>query len=466
MRTLKNVAPTPEQLGILSRNTLGVEIIRGAAGSGKTTTALLRLRSLVGVFLNRRKRMSSITPVKILVLGYNRTLRGYISELASDQVDTDMSIELEVSTFSKWAKNNLPFQVSIIDDNDKDKKISNLGCRIPLEPAFLIEEVDYVMGRFTYPNLESYITIRRDGRGAMPRVDKSLRRQILDEVIYPYQKFKNTESLWDWNDFATHFSMYESDNLYDIVIVDEAQDFSANQIRAILNQRHPENSITFVLDTAQRIYARGYTWSEVGITIRPEHVHRLERNYRNTKQIAAFASAIIKGVPTDDDATLPDFSKSDRHGPVPVVLKGSFSSQVRYATSYIEKNINLKDESVVFLHPLGWFNYLKQELSKSNLAYVELTRRENWPSNTANIGLCTLHSAKGLEFDHVIILGLNAEVTRHGKDEGDSSLDTLRRLLAMGIGRAKQSVILGYKATERSKLFDYLDSTTYHQVNL
>jgi len=45
MRVLANVRPTPEQLAIVSRNRPGIEVIRGAAGSGKTTTALLRLRS-------------------------------------------------------------------------------------------------------------------------------------------------------------------------------------------------------------------------------------------------------------------------------------------------------------------------------------------------------------------------------------------------------------------------------------
>ena len=73
MRTLSNVAPTPEQLAILSVNQPGVELLRGAAGSGKTTTALLRLRSFIGAFVNRRRRGRSSEPVRALVLTYNRT---------------------------------------------------------------------------------------------------------------------------------------------------------------------------------------------------------------------------------------------------------------------------------------------------------------------------------------------------------------------------------------------------------
>src|SRR4051812_28399839 len=99
MRTLPNVKPTPEQLSILSQIAPGTLVIRGAAGSGKTTTAVLRLRSLIGFFLNRRKRQETPEPVRALVLAFNRTLRGYIEELVQGQVASAAQVELEVATF-------------------------------------------------------------------------------------------------------------------------------------------------------------------------------------------------------------------------------------------------------------------------------------------------------------------------------------------------------------------------------
>lgn len=53
---------------------------RRAAGSGKTTTALLRLREQIQVRLSRRERFGHDTPVRVLVLTFNRTLEGYICE--------------------------------------------------------------------------------------------------------------------------------------------------------------------------------------------------------------------------------------------------------------------------------------------------------------------------------------------------------------------------------------------------
>ena len=85
MRTLPSVTPTPEQLAIFSRTTPGVMLIRGAAGSGKTTTALLRLRALTRFFANRKRRVDDTVPVHVLVLTFNRTLRGYIDALTRQQ---------------------------------------------------------------------------------------------------------------------------------------------------------------------------------------------------------------------------------------------------------------------------------------------------------------------------------------------------------------------------------------------
>jgi superfamily I DNA/RNA helicase len=77
-----------------------------------------------------------------------------------------------------------------------------------------------------------------------------------------------------------------------------------------------------------------------------------------------------------------------------------------------------------------------------------------------------MHSAKGLEFDHVIILGYNAEVIWYREEENASSIDLQRRLLAMAVGRARKGLVLGYKPSEAARLVDFLDSDTYEAIEL
>lgn len=246
------------------------------------------------------------------------------------------------------------------------------------------------------------------------------------------------------------------------------QDFSANQIRAISNQLAADHSLTFVLDAAQRIYPRGFTWKEAGLTIRPNEIFQLRKNYRNTVEIARFALPLLKGMDVEDDGTLPDFNSCERRGPIPKVLKGKFRRQMGYIVGYLRKEVNLSQESAAFLLPKGgkWFAEIENCLQHAGLPYIHITRESDWPQGGENIALCTLHSAKGLEFNHVIIPGLNQEVTLHGAEEGDDQLNMLRRLLAMGIGRARQSVVIGFKPSEASTLIGFLAPDTFEEINI
>jgi len=465
MRTLRSVAPSREQLKIFSRTKAGVEIIRGAAGSGKTTTALLRLKSQIGLFLARRKRETDSRPVRVLVLTYNRTLRGYIDALTEEQAAHYSGVNLQIETFGRWAMGALG-NPRVVDDIERKNTLMVLAKNLRQPSEFIVNEAEYVMERFLPSELDRYISARRDGRGASPRMDRQHRQTLINEVIVPYQDWKLKRGGLDWNDLATQLIKSKIPTPYDVIVADEAQDFSANQVRAIANQLAPDYCLTFVLDSAQRIYARGFTWHEVGITMRPEQIHHLKENFRNTIEIAQLAASLISDLPIDDDGTIPDFTSCTRHGPVPLVLRGKFNTQLDAAIDYVEKEVKLADESVVFLHPLGWFGQLKRALNRSGLPFVEITRRSEWPQGSENIALSTFHSAKGLEFDHVIILGLNAEVTPHGDEEDDDRLIVLRKLVAMGIGRARLSVVIGYKPEEASKLITYLDPSTYRAIDL
>ena len=106
MKRLGRIAPTPEQLAIISTNQTGAELIRGAAGSGKTTTALMRLTSLTNMMRARKDRVGDDSPVSVLLLTFNRTLAGYVRALAEDQV-RGADHKIEINTFAKWASSRL-----------------------------------------------------------------------------------------------------------------------------------------------------------------------------------------------------------------------------------------------------------------------------------------------------------------------------------------------------------------------
>ena len=466
---LPRVTASPEQLPLISQNRFGIEVICGAAGSGKTSTALLRLRSLCYMFSARKKRTGG-GPVKVLVLTFNRTLAGYVRALAEEQIDIDEDIELEIETFGRWAMSTLGYP-RLADDNGKaflGSLIAKLCATIPLISRYLFKEVDYLLGRFPYEDLERYITVERTGRGPLPRVLRPLRRRILDEVIVPYLTWLSENSLADWNGVAIEMARNVTSIGYDIVIVDESQDFSANQLRAIKHHLALNHAVTFVIDTAQRIYARGFTWVEAGFDVRPERFHMLKANHRNTRQIAAFAASVLEGVGIEGDGALPDLNAATSSGSIPIVIQGLYSKQLAYCLEYIHNNVKLELDSVAFLKPKAgkWFGAVKDALQKKGIAFVDVTREAEWPSGDENVALSTFHSAKGLEFDYVFIIGLNDENTQYDDAEIDDEVFVLRRLLAVAIARARKAVVVGYKPNEVSDLVEFFSTNTFETVVL
>lgn len=466
MRTLQTVRPTPEQLLILTDDQSGFRLIRGAAGSGKTTAALMRLRQLCASRIKRRDRLGHDEPVRVLVLTFNRTLRGYVQQLVEEQVANPDGLDLTVETCTRWAL-GLIGQRDVI--GDERKWIVPLLQKIDISNAdlnYFVEEITYVMGRFIPTEQHKYIETSRTGRGRAPTVSQQMRQRLLTDVIEPYQYKKSRFGKVDWNDIAIEAKTAQ--NLgYDIIVVDESQDLSANQLRAILAHLKKDHVTTFIIDAVQRIYPQGFQWRELGIEMRPQMVWTLGRNHRNTGEIARLASSLVRDLPPEDDGVLPDAETCQRMGSRPQVIVGTYSAQLNYMLKHIQSFL-ATGQTVVILHPKGggWFDYTRQMLQQRNIPYCELTRERDWPSGPELVALSTIHSVKGIEFDHVLLPGLNREVMSHGNEDGDGTLDSLRRLIAMGIGRARHTVTLGYKPGEQSTLIGLIDKATYDEVKV
>lgn len=470
MRVLRNVKPTAEQLPILNYRP-GFVLIRGSAGSGKTTTAVLRLQTVTGVWTRERRRTGDDTPIRVLVLTFNRTLRGYVEALVNQQVKSD-GFELTLDTFGRWAMETLGHPTLVMSGMWK-RKVIELGRGLDYSPEFLLDEVAYILGRFLPQRLDDYAdpsvraTYDRTGRGNVPRVERPQRQRLLDEVVRPYLAWKEEREELDWSDVAVKMALREPEERYDIVLVDEAQDFSANQIRGVVRHLASPHSTAFVLDAVQRIYPHGFDrWTEVGVDLTPSNSFRLTENHRNTKQIAAFARPLVEGLPLDDDGTLPDLDSCVREGPKPTVVRGLFREQMAWILDHLGELPD--DESVALLHAKGghYLDFARERLRRAGIAFVEMQGRPEWPQGPEQVGLSTLHSAKGLEFDHVVILGVNGDLMPHGPEEDDGQLAKHRRLVAMALARARKTAALTYKPAEASRVIDFFDTATFEGVDV
>jgi DNA helicase IV len=466
MRVLRRQPATPEQIGIVRRIQRGASLIRGAAGSGKTSTALTALRATTGATVNQLRNEGRL-PANVLVLTYYNSLRGYISAVAEAELaDYADDVRLYVLTFDKWAFATLGWQ-GALPIRTIEREILRLATAFPRDTNFVVDEVNYVLGRFPADALDNYLGAQRTGRGASPQMDRGIRQRLLDEVVRPLLQWKGQSGRRDFHDLALAMAAAEPDLRYDVVVVDEAQDLSANQLRAVLRHTADDATVTIVTDSAQRIYPRGAPWAEAGLNIPPSRSFRLSTNYRNTREIASLAASLAQGVPMDDDGSLPDPAACMRSGEVPLLIKGLFSHQLAFVIEKLAE-IDLENETVGFLHLKGggWFDDVRVALAQAGYEFCELQGANDWPEGTANIGLTTFHSAKGLEFDHVFMIGLAQSHAAYGDQPDDDRYESLRRLLAMGVGRARKTVLLGVKPNEALEALAIIDPATVEEITL
>lgn len=476
MEPLGQHQPTNDQLAVIRDNDPGNVLIRGAAGSGKTTTALQRLELVTRYWTQRRAFEGSTEPVRVLTLAFNRTLIGYVRDLAHANVGAHPLVELDVETVAGFNKKITGFTGDVWSGPARDAHIWSFGRSLGFSRQFLVDEVEFVLGRFPPDRLADYVNglTPRLGRGRTPSVDAGQRRRIYNEVVLPFNQYKSTNGLVDWNDLSIlTAATTPTDQTQRHVVVDEAQDFSVNQMRSVVTHLAPEHSVTLVTDTAQRIYPRYLYYPEAGLApFRPNRIYTLDRNFRNTPAIAAVAASILDGLTLDDDAAMPAPASTASWaaattGKRPVVIAGKYSEQLSWTIDQLRAiDLTIDTAAILTLRGHGAQRATRDGLTAAGLDFVDLQQQKIWPAGNANLALSTLHSAKGLEFDHVFILGLNNQFTEHDEGEDDASLDLWRRLLGMAVGRARKTVALGYKPEDPSSLIEYVDETLVDTINL
>ena len=92
----------------------------------------------------------------------------------------------------------------------------------------------------------------------------------------------------------------------------------------------------------------------------------------------------------------------------------------------------------------------------SAISLMGILEKNEDDSNGNVVSLMTLHAAKGLEFPHVTIVGMEEELLPHRTSIEDDMVEEERRLFYVGITRAKRELVLSY-ANQRKRYGEELD---------
>lgn len=478
-----------EQRRIIENKPKGHVLVKGVAGSGKTTVAVHKIPFLLKDYCYEKND-------KVLVITYNKSLINYVKYIYEEIEKNKKEEQLSLGIYESGDKDklyietidNIMFKYFILNTKNEKLKIANdkqvtkalLDAIIKVREnykkinvldekniTFIKEEIRW-MKSCNYTDIEEYQNIDRIGRISNNNIESphklrknSQIRQAIFEVMLQYNENLKKDKLVDVQDIsliALRQAQKQVEEKYTHIIVDETQDLTRVQLEFIktLYMNRSYSSMLFVSDTAQSIYpeawlVKGRSFTSIGLDMTGKSTS-LSKSYRTTIQIAYAAYSLIaddKNIIEEDNFVKP--SLIDKQGVYPVyrgfknkILEAEYVTKI--INDELKEKYNYKDIAIIsrFKNQL---KEIKNYLEKNNIPYKEIENNEELDFSDDCVKLLTMHFVKGLEFKVVMIVGLNDKYMPLKSFENEfedvdfmESMD--RRLLYVGMTRATEQLFL------------------------
>jgi hypothetical protein len=223
---------------------------------------------------------------------------------------------------------------------------------------------------------------------------------------------------------------------YRAVLVDEAQDLDTDALRFCVALAEPvgddDGDLLIVADSAQNIFRRKFSWSDAGIKAQGR-TSILRKNYRNTREILAFAQGFLTAdselgsdetPDLDDEVTIIPADMAERSGPEPTVevvsdVEAELERVLAEVSSRYGSNLPARSIAVLMADQSGEERgrRIVEGLAALDLPVFWVTdpsgkdHKDQAGLVDEPIIVSTVHSAKGLEFPTVIMCGLGGGST-------------------------------------------------------
>lgn len=449
-----------DQLKLTEWALKGPTMVKGGAGTGKSTVALYRIKKLL-------ERSGASGSEKILFTTYTRALLTASRQLLEQLLSPEQAQCVRVATCDEIAREivassrklgPLEYSGASIEALRAVRKTfeppgpSGFDRRLraqvlqKLSDQYLMDEFEWIIEGRGLSSLQEYLAAPRPGRGI------SLREGVRESVWHLYQAFSEEITRRKFE----RFSAIRRESLelvkngiwkgrYDFVLVDEAQDLAPTALCLMAEIARSEEGIFFAADDKQSLYSRNYSWTVVHPRLQFKgRTSLLRRNYRSTAEIDRAAFEVLD-TPADEETFLR--SQSLTSGPMPLLLVGpDLDVEGEWTAKFIRqmaRHLRMKYSSAAVLVPNKTVGLrIANDITAGGVA------AKFFPGNELDlkadiVKVMTMHSAKGLEFPIVVLAGF-ASQQPPSDDSGvyEEWLANERKLLYVGMTRAMRGLMV------------------------
>ena len=285
---------------------------------------------------------------------------------------------------------------------------------------------------------------------------------------------QNADDQRDWNDFAILFRMNAQSRIYEqelrknkipYRLIGGQSFFDRREVKDLLAYLHvivnPDDDINLlrIINNPPRgIGANTIKLATEESIRRVESIHETLSDQRFTESLSRRAGEAVGEFLAFLDEMRDDMLGTAANYPeafIQMIKRLDFVSHARKSCKTEEEGArreeNIRDlvESVEFHYTNRKRKGLQRFLNSVALMQDREDKNNDDLEKQKGVTLITMHAAKGLEFPVVYIVGVEEGILPHTRSVDEGSRDEERRLLYVGITRAKEKLAMTYCATRK-----------------
>ena len=413
-------------------------IVIAGPGTGKTTILTERIK-----FLTRYK---GISPNDILALTYTRKAKNNMHGKLSRQ-----NIHPEIHTFHSYAEKEEESDKEIASTKQKIQVINTSldlqGLRFEdaIEEIYSKNQLENKSGKALRIKLIKNIfhllnLVKLKGKNIETLPETEYENKIIKETLKHVKTELHSKGLKTHADQLLN-ALQQKAETYEHVLIDEYQDINDKQKQLVQNIQ--ATSRFYVGDPRQSIYGwRGSNEKHVKEKQENDAFQTiyLTKNYRSKKEIITLYNKLIQ------DPDLPD---------IEAVRDGRQCCKIKECSDEDDENVYIKNilddtETLILCRKNKDINKLSTYLDKHKIRHG-IKKQSYKKRGDSDILLATVHAAKGLEAERVIIKGANDTnyPCRTPEDDLAESLsfqhdheEEEKKLFYVALSRAKDELII------------------------